>query len=270
MTATDQTNHFWLAEEYHHHSSAQKRAATELLKILSLKGTERILDVGCGDGKISAAIAASLSKGTVLGIDRSQEMINFAKNSFQKNEHQNLKFMIQDAQALNCVENFDVIFSSFALQWLPSPELFFRGAFECLTSSGYLAITIPLCISLALEHSTKTITSLPEWQRYFQKFSPGWHFVSETRYSELLAKHNFSPIHFSKTLQIEKFPSREALEKYITPWFSYLNCLPEDLKKPFFKQVIDSYLEIEPAEKDGTVSFRFSRVDIVAKKNPTL
>ena len=44
---------------------------------LALKGNERVFDIGCGDGKVTAEIAKQLPNGSVLGIDKSEEMNSF-------------------------------------------------------------------------------------------------------------------------------------------------------------------------------------------------
>lgn len=58
--------------------------ARELIAKLNLRGSERVLDLGCGDGKVTAEIALNLKKGGVHGIDSSPEMINLAKKTFSK------------------------------------------------------------------------------------------------------------------------------------------------------------------------------------------
>jgi trans-aconitate 2-methyltransferase len=52
-----------------HHSSLQAAMADEMLSRLVLSGDEQVLDLGCGDGKISGRIAAQLPRGAVLGVD---------------------------------------------------------------------------------------------------------------------------------------------------------------------------------------------------------
>ena len=47
----------WNAREYQASSSNQKKWAMELLSKLDLEGDERVLDIGCGDGEITALIA---------------------------------------------------------------------------------------------------------------------------------------------------------------------------------------------------------------------
>jgi SAM-dependent methyltransferase len=65
----------WNAHGYAQISELQLQKLREVLGLLNLEGTERILDVGCGQGKITAQIAARVPHGSVIGIDPSAEMI---------------------------------------------------------------------------------------------------------------------------------------------------------------------------------------------------
>ena len=69
----------WDASGYRDQSSLQKWLADEHLAALTLNGAERVLDVGCGDGRITAEIADRVPRGSVLGIDPSSRMIAFAR-----------------------------------------------------------------------------------------------------------------------------------------------------------------------------------------------
>ncbi len=53
------------------------------MKHVFLQGDEKVLDVGCGNGKISAEIAKKLTTGTLIWVDISPERIDFAKNTFE-------------------------------------------------------------------------------------------------------------------------------------------------------------------------------------------
>ena len=57
----------------------QQSWARELIARLPLRGDEHVLDVGCGDGKVTAEIARAVPRGRVLGVDASLEMIAFAQ-----------------------------------------------------------------------------------------------------------------------------------------------------------------------------------------------
>jgi trans-aconitate 2-methyltransferase len=258
--------HLWQAEDYHYHSSVQNDAAVQLLQQIQLKGYEQVLDVGCGDGKITAKLAKRLPNGSAIGIDASPEMIDFACKAFSKDYYPNLIFSVQDAQQFDYGAKLDLIFSSFALQWLPDPGLFFKCAYKSLKFAGYLAVTIPLGISAELEKTIKIISTSPRWSTYFQTFSPKWHFITDDEYKQLLEESNFISTQFTVVSQAVIFSSRENFENYVIQWFPYLNPLPQHLKQVFFKQVIDKYLEITSPIENGKVSFKFLRLDLIATK----
>ncbi len=67
--------HKWNPAEYAWHSAAQLAWARELIARLRLRGDESVLDIGSGDGKVTAEIAAGLPRGRVVGLDESPEMI---------------------------------------------------------------------------------------------------------------------------------------------------------------------------------------------------
>ncbi len=67
------SSYTWDAEDYASNSAVQFAWARELLDKLELRGDEGLLDIGCGDGKVSAAIGARLPAGSVHGVDSSAE-----------------------------------------------------------------------------------------------------------------------------------------------------------------------------------------------------
>ena len=72
----------WNAADYAANSAVQQTWARELIAQLHLRGDEHVLDVGCGDGKVTAEIARAVPTGSVTGIDASPEMIRFARKTF--------------------------------------------------------------------------------------------------------------------------------------------------------------------------------------------
>ena len=109
----------WNAADYTRISALQKVMAEEALGLLDLKGAERVLDVGCGDGKITAEIAARVPQGTVVGVDPSVEMIRYAQSHWGTEQHPNLRFEAADTRHLPFHEEFDLVVSFNALHWIP-------------------------------------------------------------------------------------------------------------------------------------------------------
>jgi trans-aconitate methyltransferase len=90
----------WSAADYASNSSVQQTWARELIARLKLRGDERILDVGCGDGKITAEIARAVPRGAAVGVDASPEMIGFASRKFPASKIPNLEFRAADAREI--------------------------------------------------------------------------------------------------------------------------------------------------------------------------
>src|SRR5262245_12412249 len=82
--------------------------AKGVVELLAAKPGERILDLGCGTGALTAEIAASGAE--VIGVDRSAEMIDEARKKFPQ-----LQFEVCDARALPFSGEFQAIFSNAAL-----------------------------------------------------------------------------------------------------------------------------------------------------------
>lgn len=73
-----------LVRAYVHNSEMQRRWAIAFLAphLQKLSGNEKILDIGCGDGKITADVSRFVKEGEVIGIDPSFAMIEWGKNNF--------------------------------------------------------------------------------------------------------------------------------------------------------------------------------------------
>src|SRR5262245_6859953 len=126
----------WHANDYYCQSSLQQAMAEDQLERLKLEGGERILDVGCGDGKITAEIAARVPRGSVLGVDPSRDMITFASSRFGPPGHPNIGFEVGDARRLPFRDEFDLVVSFNALHWVPEQDAALDSIRAALKSAG--------------------------------------------------------------------------------------------------------------------------------------
>src|SRR5262245_56695038 len=126
----------WNAPGYARQSALQKWLADECLATLDLGSAKRVLDVGCGDGKITAEIAGKLpASGSVLGVDPSTRMIEFARAQFAARSA-NLAFETGDARNLSFREQFDLIVSFNALHWVPEQRAALQSIRAALVPEG--------------------------------------------------------------------------------------------------------------------------------------
>jgi len=134
----------WDAAEYSRRSSLQEAMAQEVLALLDLKSSERILDVGCGDGKITAQIASRASKGSVVGVDPSRDMISFARRHFGPAMLPNLRFEVADARRLPFKNEFDLVVSFNALHWIPDQQTALSSIRSTLVLGGKAQLRLAL------------------------------------------------------------------------------------------------------------------------------
>jgi trans-aconitate methyltransferase len=110
-----QTQPAWNPELYQSSHSFVWQYGRDLLALLEAKPGERILDVGCGTGQLTAEVAKCGSE--VVGIDSSPEMVATARQNFPQ-----LRFEVADVTALPYQQQFDAVVSNAALHWVRDQE----------------------------------------------------------------------------------------------------------------------------------------------------
>ncbi len=105
----------WDARLYDDKHSFVWKLAAGVLELLNAQPGERILDLGCGTGHLTAKIAETGAH--AMGIDRSPEMIRQAKERYPA-----LQFEVMDAREIALDGNFDAVFSNATLHWIKEPE----------------------------------------------------------------------------------------------------------------------------------------------------
>jgi ubiquinone/menaquinone biosynthesis C-methylase UbiE len=106
-----------------------------------LKNGDSLLDVGCGPGTITMDLAELVSPGRVVGIDRSEEVIQRARDAAQTKELSNLEFNIGDVYNLEHEDSsFDVVYAHQVLQHLSDPVRALTEMRRVLREGGWLAV----------------------------------------------------------------------------------------------------------------------------------
>lgn len=260
------THDLWNASEYNKHSIIQSEAAIKLLNTLPLADCTNILDIGCGDGKLTALIAEkTLYRSNVTGIDKSHNMIVFATSSFASNStYNNLQFRQQDAKDLSEKNKFDLVFSSFALQWVPNLQSCLKKIKRSLRRGGIFAATIPCSISLELQTAIDQITNEERWNRFFQSKFDMPNFYSAPELTKLLIESQFHVDICKLETQCHHFQDALDFKNYIRQWLPHLQLLSEVCIDDFLDAIIAAYLQLIP--KSRQIQFTFDRIDIVAKR----
>ena len=105
-----------------------------------LQSGEQVVDVGCGCGETSFALAEAVgATGSVLGVDISNPMLTHATEKRDRMNKLNVKFLNADAQILEFgVATQDLVFSRFGVMFFAEPEVAFANLRSCLKPGGRL------------------------------------------------------------------------------------------------------------------------------------
>lgn len=104
-----------------------------------LQADTNILDVGCGPGTLTADLAASCPRGSVIGIDPSIEVIQVAQQTLPP--AQNLSFEVGDASSLRFRDaTFDITHAHQVLQHVPDPILILQEMARVTRRDGIIAV----------------------------------------------------------------------------------------------------------------------------------
>lgn len=253
----------WDAEKYARSSSLQEAMANLVLAKLQLHGTERVLDIGCGDGKITAQIAKRLPVGSVLGVDPSKAMIEYASQYFCP-DHANLSFAVADARQLKFNAEFDQILSFNALHWIPDQDRALRSIYAALKPEGHAWLRMVTAGERkSLEDVLDETRLSPRWQRYFQDFQHPYLRLTVQQYRDLAQASGFRVLDQTSEDHTWDFKTREAFVAFATATFVvWTRQLPESEHPAFIKDVLDRYQSIAANNEHEANTFKFYQMNI--------
>jgi trans-aconitate 2-methyltransferase len=258
----------WSPEQYESSSQSQKKWGAELLAMLDVSGDEKVLDIGCGDGRLTALIAQKLPHGKVVGIDSSAEMIALSEKNFPSESFPNLGFMVKDARELNFNEEFDIIFSNACLHWIIDHMPVLRGIRQSLKSGGRMLVQMGGKGNAAkIIEVVEYLIRSPKWAGYFDNFTFPYGFHSPAQYRKWLTGLNF------RVDRVELVPkdmvqkNKQGLASWIrTTWLPYTQAVPELLREEFIDELAETYVERNPAWDDGMIHVHMVRLEVEAYK----
>ena len=253
----------WNASEYDRLSALQDTMAAEVLSLLQLKGNERILDVGCGNGKTTASIAERVPHGSVMGVDASAEMVAFAKEHWTAG-HPNLQFAVADASHLPFKREFDLVVSFNALHWIADQALPLQGIHQALQSQGKAQLRMVAkgertCIEDVIDGTRKS----PRWAGYFQGFRDPFLHITPEQYAALAEEQGFRVLSVRTSDKAWDFGSRDAfLARMKVTMIEWMQHLPEADRVAFITDALDRYRHVAATAPGEENYFRFYQMDI--------
>ena len=170
----------WNAEDYAHHARFVADLARPLVGMLDPKPGETILDLGCGDGVLTAEIQKLGAN--AIGVDGAPAMVDAARKL-------GIDARLMDGQNLDLPERFDAVFSNAALHWMPNAAAAVHGVQRHLKAGGRfvgemgghgnVAAVVTAILAALGRHGIDGAALYP------------WYFPTTEEYGALLQSHGF-------------------------------------------------------------------------------
>ena len=250
----------WNAAGYARISALQQAMAAEVLAPLDLKDARSVLDLGCGNGRITAEIAARAPEARVVGVDASAEMIAYATEKYVGERRPNLRFEAADVRKIAFCEEFDLVVSFNALHWIPEQSVALRAIHAAMKPGAAAQLRlVPKGEGKSLEDVLEETRKSEKWSSYFDGFHDPYLHVTAEEYSALAGEYGLRTVSVNVSDKAWDFGTRDGFFAFGSVTFvEWTRRLPEEAKPMFINDVLDRYAIVTGNDR----TFRFYQMDV--------
>ena len=250
------------AIHYKKHSQLQQSLAHNLLKSYCFDPAAKVLDVGCGDGRITAQIACEIPEGKVVGVDASNNMVELGTASFPKTEFPNLQFKLGKAEEISFPESFDNIVSFSCFHWVREPHKALTGLTKMLKKGGELLILTYPKESMYYEFLQEALQEYPE----YADLSAYSTMLPIQEYKKILQDLDMEIVEFNSKNLIHSYKNKEAVKDFIRGWLTSFVPLTEHLHEAYLDLAVEKSLKYRIDQQNGLINLPYVALVIIAKK----
>lgn len=254
----------WSAQQYVKFEDERTRPARDLLNAIPDGEVRKAVDLGCGPGNSTEALAARFPGAAVSGMDSSPEMIAAARARLP-----HIPFEVADIAGWRAAGPLDLIFANAALQWVPDHEALYPRLVGELAEGGRLAVQTPDNLDEPSHQLMRRVAADGPWAGRLAgassaraaRAAPDW-------YYRLLKPHCRSVDIWRTTYHHPLAGGPDAIVEWLkgTGLRPFINPLDENERKAFLDRYRVEIAKAYPAFADGGVLLPFPRLFIVATR----
>jgi trans-aconitate 2-methyltransferase len=190
----------WDAASYHKVSGPQTAWGRRMLSRLEVNGDERVIDAGCGTGRLTAELMGRLPHGRLVAIDRSWNMLLTARANLRPDFGGRISFVRVELPNLPFREWADLVFSTATFHWVRDHQALFENVWRALRPGGRLFAQCGGGPNLARAHAlADSVMAREPFAGYFSDWAGVWEFADADRAAGRLAHAGFE--HVRATLE---------------------------------------------------------------------
>jgi len=224
----------WDGTSYDRISGTMEALGLAVLDRLELRGTETVLDAGCGSGRVTQALIERLPGGRVIGVDESPSMIEAARQRLGPE----IDLRVADLLELELAEPVDAVFSTATFHWIADHERLFARMYAVLAPGGRLVAqcggegNIDILRGVARE-----VLACEPYARHFEGWRPPWNYAGPDATRERLLAAGFSQAECWLTpAPRQPEQPREFLSTIVLG--PHVQQLPEELRERYMDEVL--------------------------------
>lgn len=226
--------HQWDPGQYEKFERERHQPFFDLMHLIQPLHHPKIVDLGCGDGRLTKILHEKLNASYTLGIDSSKEML--AKAHFF--QIANLNFEERSIQTLNFDHTFDLVISNAAFQWVPDHPTSMQRLEGLLSPGGQLAIQMPANQDFLTHVIAAELASEEPFRQAVYPFYPLHHLLSMEDYAQLFEKMGFE----NQVIRLQLYTHFLESTASVVEWMRgslltyYKSYLSPDLYEKFLKE----------------------------------
>jgi trans-aconitate 2-methyltransferase len=221
----------WNATAYDRIANPQARWGATVLERLPLAGDERVLDAGCGTGRVTELLLRRLPRGTVVALDASQAMLVEARRRLAGFEDRVVYVQADLAKPLPVDGLVDAVLSTATFHWVLDHDALFANLAAVLRPGGYLVAQCGGAGNVSALLAT-ALAIAPD-------FSREHNFQTAEATRERLERSGFTDIETWLSDEPTRFEPGEPFEAFLETVClrTYLDRLPPERRQAFVREV---------------------------------
>lgn len=246
---------------YHNNSAFQTRVAMKAIAKLELRGDERLLDIGSGDGRLSALLKERLPDGEVVAVDGSSAMVDFAKSHYQ-----GIEFLLANAMELPFESEFDAITSFWCWNWLPDNQKGYDSVMRALKPGGKVLLVLPLAADKNLGTACDRLATSSYWREFLPDYRPNKFYFSAEQQWQFAQRAGLEVISSEIGLEEFFFQDKQALIEWIEPLTPCTERLPSESMRRAFLEELASAIDEWPPDPEQPAKVLWRMMTLLLQK----